>query len=99
MRRMGKKLKEEKVVEYQILRFVSIDVNFNSDFVFDSDPLTLDSDSVSTLVFDPISVLNFDSDLAFNSDPGPVPDSALHPAINSDSTINYSSNFNEVGML
>ncbi|GBP55442.1 hypothetical protein EVAR_42618_1 [Eumeta japonica] len=68
--------------------FVSIDINYNPNFVFGSD-------SVRTLVFDPCPVLEFGSGLAFDSDPGSVLDSALRPAFISDSATNHSSDFNE----
>ncbi|GBP09279.1 hypothetical protein EVAR_4121_1 [Eumeta japonica] len=75
-----------------------MDVNFNPDLVFDSDPKhTSDSDSVFRLVFDPGPVLSFGRSSAFHYDPGPVLDSALRPAFNFDSAIIHSSDLNEAG--
>ncbi|GBP65147.1 hypothetical protein EVAR_29811_1 [Eumeta japonica] len=59
--------------------------------------VTLDSDPISTFVFDSSPVLNFGSGLTFVSHPGPVLDSALRPAFNSDSATNHNSYFNESG--
>ncbi|GBP90088.1 Tyrosine-protein phosphatase [Eumeta japonica] len=56
---------------------ISIPVSFSTPI-----PVILDSDIVLTIVFDPNPILNFGSGHAFDSDPGPVPDSAIRPAIN-----------------
>ncbi|GBP29965.1 hypothetical protein EVAR_22863_1 [Eumeta japonica] len=53
--------------------------------------VTFDSDPDPIIVYDPSPVHNFGSGFAFDSDPGPVPHSALHPAIN------HSFDFNEAG--
>ncbi|GBP14474.1 hypothetical protein EVAR_7757_1 [Eumeta japonica] len=64
---------------------LKIDVNFNPCIIFDSDPSHTFN---PTLEFDSSPVLNFSSGVAFDSDPGPVFDSALNAAFNSNSVHN-----------
>ncbi|GBP16280.1 hypothetical protein EVAR_93648_1 [Eumeta japonica] len=71
---------------------------YSLDLACDSEPSrTFDSNPTPTLVIDSSPVSNFGPGYPFDSYPGPILDSALIPAFNSNFAITRSSNLNEAG--